>query len=403
MKVNFSVSIFFGIVCFSIFYGAMSLSFPQEKPIDKKHDLTQAKPAKKIIKINPIDTFNTQLSYLIAGKSMPFKHNFNNCLSFINYNRFIRNKWDNLKSNRLNKMSNWISNCLGYSKKIDTSFVFYPFSGGDFLHLYTLYPNANTYFLVAREDVGAIPNLLSSDTNQALNYLHDIDFFLRDVYTRSYFITMNMLADTKSNTKINGMLPILYWTLGNLDFEIINVNFYLKNNIQKKLIKTDALSKNDKPCVAELMIRKKGEANVRKLYYCSFDISDNGFSADSLGYNFISSRVPKNCNSMVKSASYLLHYTTFSNIRNLLLDRSKILIQDDTGIPLKYFKNDSWLKEFYGEYEHPIADFSSSVYQSDLEMSYRDSLLYKGKLNFSMGYHWNSRKQNEMIFKKMQY
>ena len=55
----------------------------------------------------------------------------------------------------------------------------------------------------------------------------------------------------------------------------------------------------------ELKIRKKGELKNRTLYYYSCDISDNGFFADTLSYNYLSNMIPKGCNAMVKSASYL--------------------------------------------------------------------------------------------------
>ena len=92
-----------------------------------------------------------------------------------------------------------------------------------------------------------------------------------------------------------------------------------------------------------------------------------------------------------------MHYISFSQIRNIVLEKSKYLIQDDTGIPIKYFKPDMFTIELFGIYEKPVKDFSESVFQQDLNIAYRDSTKYKGDLNFSLGYHWGSRKQNQMI------
>ena len=55
-------------------------------------------------------------------------------------------------------MSKW-SDSSFIDKSIDTSLVFYPFSGPDFLHSYYLYPNANEYILLALEDIGNIPKV----------------------------------------------------------------------------------------------------------------------------------------------------------------------------------------------------------------------------------------------------
>jgi hypothetical protein len=372
---------------------------------DRVVETSNASDTTKVSKLQepvktPVDTFNTQLSHLLAGKTLPYRIPNITIYGVSNYNSNIRTKWDQLQSKRLDLISSWISSRFNYASSPDTAFVFYPFSGGDFLHVHTLYPDANTYFLVAREDVGIIPNLFLKDSNFVLKYLHDVDYVLRDIYTRSYFITMNMHIDTKQSTFINGMLPVLFWTLGNLDFEILKLNYYKKNASINQLEKIDNLANGIKPTLVELKIRKKGELKNRTLYYYSCDISDNGFLADSLSYNYLLNTVPKGCNAMVKSASYLLHYINFSKIRSLILDRSKILIQDDTGIPFKYFKSDVWSRELYGIYEHPIADFDSSVFQYDLHMAYKDSTMYKGRLNFSMGYHWGSKNQNELIFIK---
>ena len=193
-------------------------------------DTTQAAKLEEPIK-TPLDTFNTQLSHLIAGKDLPFLMPNTKITGLLNYNSNIRNKWNQLQSKRLDLISSWISSRFNYTLKPDTAFVFYPFSGGDFLHVHTLYPDANTYFLAAREDVGMIPNLFLKDSNFVLKYLHDIDFVLRDIYTRSYFITINMLLDTKQSTLINGMLPVLFWTLGNLDFEIHKLSFFKMNSV----------------------------------------------------------------------------------------------------------------------------------------------------------------------------
>ncbi len=93
-----------------------------------------------------------------------------------------------------------------------------------------------------------------------------------------------------------------------------------------------------------------------------------------------------------------MHYSSFSQIRNLVLDKSKFIIQDDTGIPIKYFNPEIFSIELFGVYEKPVKDFSESVFQQDLKIAYSDSTKYKGKLKFSLGYHyWGNRNQNQMI------
>ena len=50
----------------------------------------------------------------------------------------------------------------------------------------------------------------------------------------------------------------------------------------------------------------------------------------------------KECNTFIKSASYLMHYRSFTDIRNIILSKSLTIFQDDTGIPYKYFSDSDW-------------------------------------------------------------
>ena len=99
-------------------------------------------------------------------------------------------------------------------------------------------------------------------------------------------------------------------------------------------------------------------------------------------------------NTFVKAASYLLHYETFSTIKDLTQAKSVSLLQDDTGIPYKYL-SDKWNCSVFGSYIKPIADFSG-VYQKDLDSFYRINNV-NDKLPFSMGYHYFTGKQNLMF------
>ncbi|MFN7329471.1 MAG: hypothetical protein ACK5UP_08195, partial [Bacteroidota bacterium] len=104
-------------------------------------------------------------------------------------------------------------------------------------------------------------------------------------------------------------------------------------------------------------------------------------------------------NSFVKSASYLMHKDAFTKIKDLLVSNSHAIFQDDTGMPYRYVKNKlNWKGTFFGEYVKPVKDFSSELYQTDLDSAYRASKAQP--LPFSLGYHWSTKKQNYMLFSK---
>ena len=80
-------------------------------------------------------------------------------------------------------MSSWSKDNFT-TPEADTSLVFYPFSGPDFLHVHFLYPNANEYILLAREKVGNIPNFQEIGKEATMDYLKNTTYFLRDVTLR---------------------------------------------------------------------------------------------------------------------------------------------------------------------------------------------------------------------------
>ena len=69
----------------------------------------------------------------------------------------------------------------------------------------------------------------------------------------------------------------------------------------------------------------------------------------------------------IKAASYLLHGAAFSTTRDFLLERGASIVQDDTGIPLRYLEQRKWGLHPFGEYVGPIPMFSGH-YQRSLEV-----------------------------------
>lgn len=345
-----------------------------------------------------IDTFYNNLARLIGGKDSVINYTNNNWdQSFIaGFARLTSEKVNRIKSDRLNKMTEWNISNLERNNISDSSFVFYPFSGGDFIHVNSLYPNASEYFLVAREDVGDIPNLYEKDKEFVNTYLADIDTVLRDIYNKSYFITKNMVEDTKKRTLVNGMLPLIIWAAAITNHDVVSLK-YLTVSDNGELLPFNDTTLGKKPNAVEVVLKMNSSNKIQKVTYLSCDISDEGFNKANQFKTLITNKVPLGANSFVKSASYLMHYSSFSQIRYIVLEKSKYLIQDDTGIPIKYFNPSTFTIELFGIYEKPVKDFSESVFQQDLNAAYKDSTKYRGNLKFSLGYHWGSRKQNQMI------
>jgi hypothetical protein len=311
------------------------------------------------------------------------------------YNAFtktLNQKLIEIGKTRLTPITNWNAANIKRNSKSDTTSVFYPFSGGDFLHVNSLYPNANHYVMMAQESVGTIPDFKKMDKTQSKEYIEAVDFILRDIYAKSYFITMNMIKDTKQSP-VNGMLPVLLWSVSRTGHIIMNVEeVQLDETGKKTFIPFKAGASTAK--AVRITFGNKATGQPKTLTYYSCDISDTGIEKDKGLAGVLKNLPPSNC--FVKSASYLMHYVTFSTIRSTVLDKAIYLVQDDTGIPYIYFDKSKFKIELHGTYEKPIKDFSANLFQKDMADAY-NSTQFVAKLPFSLGYHWNSGNQNEMV------
>jgi hypothetical protein len=97
----------------------------------------------------------------------------------------------------------------------------------------------------------------------------------------------------------------------------------------------------------------------------------------------------------VKSASYLMHDDRFSLVRSMVLEQSSSLLQDDTGVPYRFFDAAKWNLTFYGKYSAPVRDFNYG-FQKDLDAVYQRPGVAR-ELPFSFGYHWHEGTSSVML------
>jgi hypothetical protein len=182
------------------------------------------------------------------------------------------------------------------------------------------------------------------------------------------------------------------WAAAKTGHEIISIDFFNVDTLGNAV--ATAAGKHQG---VTIRLKDVVENQEKKLTYLSADISDKGFESHPEIRKYLSGGIPSGSNTFVKSASYLMHYESFHEIRNFVLERSTSIVQDDTGIPFKYFDQSNWTINLFGHYEKPVKDFSENLFQKDLNLAYQDSTHYQGELNFSLGYHWGSGNQNQMF------
>lgn len=231
--------------------------------------------------------------------------------------------------------------------------VFYPFSGPDCLYVRAIFPCASTYVLCGLEPVGALPDLSRLKPQSLSNLCHS----LGTLVNAGYFVTKDMAAQL-GGSELNGTLPILYVLLARSGDRIVSVSRE-RNHVQ-------------------IDFTGAGANGTRTLHYYCMDLSgpNGGALLSKCGAGGV----------YIKSASYLLHRESFAGLREALLARCKVLVQDDSGIPFRYFDRVRWELRPYGRYTAPLSIFRG-YYQGDLAEFYARNLA--GPLGFGAGYKWN--------------
>lgn len=290
--------------------------------------------------------------------------------------------WNRFNQGQLSKIQAWDPLFLG-DYYTDTASVFYMFSGPDFLYPSALFPNAQTYILCGREPVGPIPDIDKLSGAELPKALAKLRRSLDSVLNWSFFITEKMKGDL-SHTQLSGTLPVLYVFLARTGATIESVS----------LVSLDSdgnLAENGKTHGVRIVFANSS-GGQQTVYYFSTDLSDDGIKREPGFMKFCESQAPGL--TLLKAASYLMHRTRFPQVRDFLLNCSKVIVQDDSGIPEKFFDGNKWNVRFCGKYAGPIRSFRK-FWQPDLAKSYAAAPAIP--LAFGFGYEWRPNRSSLII------
>ena len=266
--------------------------------------------------------------------------------------------------------------------------LFYPFSGPDFLFANIMFPNVDKMILIGLEGPGSLPQINNGVKDSLKKILEMYKVAIEDVTQLSFFRTIDMKNEL-GNKAIDGTAPIILLFLAKSGKEI--VDFKLKNlNHKGELIN---VSENKEAIAVEIKYRNKGESKIKSVIYLSTNLADPTLSKNIPFVNFLKN-VDNNCVTFVKSATYLMHKSYFSIIRNTCLEKSAMILQDDSGIGYKYFDKDKWNIQLYGTYSKPIKLFED-FFEPDYLKAFKDTKVKK--LGFRIGY---SPKSNLLMAKR---
>jgi hypothetical protein len=301
--------------------------------------------------------------------------------------------WTKYRATHTDRMNKWAATELDSVRQATTT-LFYPFSGPDFLNAFTLFPTASTYVLFGLEPVGSVPSR-ENLANPAI--LPAVKKSLWSVLNFSFFRTNDMAIDLKS-VNLDGTVPLIMLfaaRTGNHVLAVRPVQLDAQGQLHEVADTTRAANSKAIPG-AEIKLQA-ADGTEKTIYYFSADLSDWKLGTKSAPLAYVRTLGP--LTTYVKSATYLMHKSYFSKIRNLVLERSNYLLQDDSGIAMKYFPKNNWQFTYYGTYKRPINLFAKQ-YQPELTTAYHDSLRRARPLPFGTGYNWRQTDSNLLLAKR---
>jgi hypothetical protein len=286
-----------------------------------------------------------------------------------------------LEKRQVSRIRNWADANLVSPRPT----MFYMFSGPDFLYAEAFFSRATTYVLSGLEPSGPIPDLQAQRRSIPAT-LASLQGSMRTLFDYSFFITHNM----RNDLALQGTIPLLYVFLARSGKQIRGVslvNIDGQGELQPESAKAKSAAHGVK------IVFAGADGREQTLYYFSTDLGNSGVK--SSGFLTFCAKLGDG-DSFVKSASYLMHKGEFSQVRDFLLSKSATILQDDSGIPLKFFDRAKWELTPFGNYLTPDPVFAAqNVYQTNMAELFRKG--HTKPIDFGVGYRWRPGESNLLL------
>jgi hypothetical protein len=354
-------------------------SGPKQKPVAD----TTAKVEEKKVEL-PFDTLWTDFSKLIAGQpTLKYCKDIQAKDYYKIHTGFADTSWKRTTDSMLVPIAKWIK-----TEKItdagDSSLCFYPLSGPDFLFGNAFFPYATNYVMLGLEPKGKMCDFRELKDDALKRYFDGIRKSMKYLNKAGYFVTSHMSGDF-GKANLNGMVHMMLYMMARTHHTICDVyNVYI--DADGNAVRMDDTVKISDTAITAVKIEfLSPDRTVKKAaYYFKLNASDeylNNHKEFSAFVDGFGKRV-----SYMKSASCVLQNTNFAVMRGLVLNSNKIL-QDDTGVPYKYFDKEKMDITLYGKYSMVIDDLSWCM-QRELKKELEASKKY-GRLPFRISYIGN--------------
>jgi hypothetical protein len=303
------------------------------------------------------------------------------------HRREMDQAWSGIESKTLPAMRQFQASELGAA--VEKSTVFYPFSGPDALMLTVFFPRNPTYVMVALEPAGTLPTPKQLEKNLPQK-LAAVRTTVYDELHRSFFITRQMDRQFRGQVADGLLTPILQ-LLVRSGHTILGYRFVRIAPDGKVTARGEIPAGEIGNRGVEIEFQSDADKIVHQLYYFSVNLSDAKMKNNPGFVAYLSGL--KGVSTYFKATSYMTHRAEFSMIREQVLTHSAAVLQDDSGIPYKFFQS-PWRVQVYGNYVRPYGSFRW-LEQPDLRKAYASP--ERKPLDFQIGYGFRKMPSNLLL------
>jgi hypothetical protein len=305
------------------------------------------------------------------------------------YVKNIQSDWSIVVKNKTGPIDKW------RRKNLDTispgQTLFYPFAGADILYAHAFFPDSPKYILVGLEPVGKLHRCDTMHKDEFLNYLKKIRSAMYFSNHLGFFRTKSMEKDLNQES-LDGTLPLIVFYLKKTGHRLTGIDYFRLSAEGKEV----ACSQDSTNIGVKVSVTDSLGNRPQTVYYLSYDLSDENLAKHPEFFVFITSFGEQQC--FLKAASYLMFTQEFTRMREFIMDNALTVLQDDSGIPYRYFKKDKWSVNLFGSYTQTIELFKYK-FQPDLVAAY-EKLEKKKPVPFRIGYNVVFDETNLLYAKK---
>lgn len=301
--------------------------------------------------------------------------------SYRSHSQMMDGLWKSIEDRRVNRIRPWREKYV--EKRIRVKTALYPLSGGDFLNLNLMFPDAERYVMIAMEKPGQMPDASALSEAQLRGGLASVGQMLANIAQTGYFWSHFM------NTHMNPESKGIYGTMPTVSVFLVRLGHVIQD-VQEACI-TDGGHLDVRghgiagACrVRGYRIRFRDGRNgaAKELLYLSARIDDALFAPQTPEGRFF--RGIRHAGIMLKAAVYLLHSPRNQGAVDYLARTADVVLQDDSGLPFRTFESTQWDVELYGTFIGPPRLSDLEYYpQPDLARAFKERA---GELPFDFGY-----------------